>query len=233
MRRRAARRSRKRFGIRSFQPLKGLYPLPSAASPFRPSLKHRYRDSNTLTDGTGTVYRTGFIHFQLVKRGAAERTSRDMLFGLKLCAARAIRDGPGLRLVVFFASLKTLLIPTKATALRRNQRPRASFSLAGFKVTFIGRLWVTLEACEGLSSLCAVALMNSRTKHQRSHTGIRIVGVLVHPFSSMYSLTADLDCSDSLRKGSGLGRLDAPSEPATFSGLGRERGRPRINGGPK
>jgi hypothetical protein len=40
----------------------------------------------------------------------------------------------------FFASLKTLLIPTKATALRRNQRPRASFSLAGFEVTLIGRL---------------------------------------------------------------------------------------------
>jgi hypothetical protein len=45
----------------------------------------------------------------------------------------------------FFASLKTLLIPTKATALRRNQRPRASFSLAGFEVTLIGRFWVTPE----------------------------------------------------------------------------------------
>src|ERR1700736_4469957 len=45
----------------------------------------------------------------------------------------------------FFASLKTLLIPTKATALRRNQRPRASFSLAGFQVTLIGRFWVTAE----------------------------------------------------------------------------------------
>jgi len=46
----------------------------------------------------------------------------------------------------FFASLKTLLISTKATALRRNQRPRASFSLAGFQVTLIGRFWVTPEA---------------------------------------------------------------------------------------
>src|SRR5258708_21896711 len=46
----------------------------------------------------------------------------------------------------FFSSLKTLLIPTKATALRRNQRPRASFSLAGFQVTLIGRFWVTAEA---------------------------------------------------------------------------------------
>src|SRR5258708_14138677 len=45
----------------------------------------------------------------------------------------------------FFSSLKTLLIPTKATALRRNQRPRASFSLAGFQVTLIGRFWVTAE----------------------------------------------------------------------------------------
>jgi len=39
-----------------------------------------------------------------------------------------------------------LLMPTKATALRRNQRPRASFSLAGFQVTLIGRFWVTAEA---------------------------------------------------------------------------------------
>src|ERR1039457_5221009 len=44
-----------------------------------------------------------------------------------------------------FSSLKTLLIPTKATALRRNQRPRASFPLAGFEVTLIGRFWVTPE----------------------------------------------------------------------------------------
>jgi hypothetical protein len=35
---------------------------------------------------------------------------------------------------------------TKATAFRRNQRPRASFSLAGFEVTLIGRFWVTPEA---------------------------------------------------------------------------------------
>jgi len=34
----------------------------------------------------------------------------------------------------------------KATALHRNQRPRASFSLAGFQVTLIGRFWVTAEA---------------------------------------------------------------------------------------
>src|SRR6266852_5095425 len=49
----------------------------------------------------------------------------------------------------FFASLKTLLISTKATALRRNQRPRASSSLAGFEVTLIGRFWVTPEVLFG------------------------------------------------------------------------------------
>jgi hypothetical protein len=50
----------------------------------------------------------------------------------------------------FFASLKTLLIPTKATALHRNQRPRVSFSLAGFQVTLIGRFWVTAEEAHAL-----------------------------------------------------------------------------------
>jgi hypothetical protein len=35
-------------------------------------------------------------------------------------------------------------------ALRRNQRPRASFSLAGFQVTLIGRFWVTAEGCASL-----------------------------------------------------------------------------------
>src|SRR6202043_1476099 len=52
----------------------------------------------------------------------------------------------------FFASLKTLLIPTKATALRRNQRPRASFPLAGFEVSLIGRFWVTPEAFDVAAS---------------------------------------------------------------------------------
>ena len=37
----------------------------------------------------------------------------------------------------FFASLKRLLIATKTTALRRNLRPRASFSFAGFQVTLL------------------------------------------------------------------------------------------------
>src|SRR5882724_195675 len=60
----------------------------------------------------------------------------------------------------FFASLKTLLIPTKATALRRNQRPRASFSLAGFQVTLIGRFWVTAEA--------SPPVVHSATKLQRN-----------------------------------------------------------------
>jgi len=46
----------------------------------------------------------------------------------------------------FFASLKTLLISTKVTVLRRNQRPRVSSSLASFEVTLIGRFWVIPEA---------------------------------------------------------------------------------------
>jgi hypothetical protein len=54
------------------------------------------------------------------------------------CAARAVPAGSGQSLVVF-SSLKTLLVPTKASALRRNRRPRASFSLAGFETTLIGR----------------------------------------------------------------------------------------------
>jgi hypothetical protein len=45
-----------------------------------------------------------------------------------------------------------LLISTKATALRRNQRPRASFLLAGFEVTLIGRFWVTPEVMYEVST---------------------------------------------------------------------------------
>jgi hypothetical protein len=59
--------------------------------------------------------------------------------------------------LLFFLSLKTLLIPTKATALRRNQRPRASFSLAGFQVTLIGRFWVTAEERGSWSCTAAAA----------------------------------------------------------------------------
>src|ERR1700721_308690 len=43
----------------------------------------------------------------------------------------------------FFASLKTLLISTKATCLTPKSTSRAAFSLAGFQVTLIGRFWVT------------------------------------------------------------------------------------------
>src|ERR1700728_3482139 len=46
----------------------------------------------------------------------------------------------------FFASFKTLLISTKATCLTPKSTSRASFSLAGFQVTLIGRFWVTPEA---------------------------------------------------------------------------------------
>jgi hypothetical protein len=37
--------------------------------------------------------------------------------------------------------------------LRRNQRPRASFSLAGFEVTLIGRFWVTPEGESGFERI--------------------------------------------------------------------------------
>src|ERR1700684_3357925 len=46
----------------------------------------------------------------------------------------------------FFASLKTLLISTKAICLTPKSTSRASFSLAGFQVTIIGRFWVTAGA---------------------------------------------------------------------------------------
>src|SRR5208337_2092735 len=49
----------------------------------------------------------------------------------------------------FFASLKTLLISTKATCLTPKSTSRATFSLAGFQVTLIGRFWVTPEATLG------------------------------------------------------------------------------------
>ena len=61
----------------------------------------------------------------------------------------------------FFASLKTLLISTKATALRRNQRPRASSSLAGFEVTLIGRFWVIPEVLHATLTVGDNVLMGS------------------------------------------------------------------------
>src|SRR6266478_7933294 len=56
----------------------------------------------------------------------------------------------------FFASFKTLLISTKATCLTPKSTSRASFSLAGFQVTLIGRFWVTPEA-ETVICCCTVA----------------------------------------------------------------------------
>src|SRR5215467_11193155 len=46
----------------------------------------------------------------------------------------------------FFSSLKTLLMPTQPTWLRRSQCPGRYLSLAGFELTLIGRFWVTAEA---------------------------------------------------------------------------------------
>ncbi len=45
----------------------------------------------------------------------------------------------------FLASFKTLLISTKATCLTPKSTSPASFSLAGFQGTLIGRFWVTPE----------------------------------------------------------------------------------------
>src|ERR1035438_3298328 len=53
----------------------------------------------------------------------------------------------------FFASFKTLLISTKATCLTPKSTSRASFSLAGFQVTLIGRFWVTPEDWPAPTSL--------------------------------------------------------------------------------
>src|SRR5712692_3661411 len=40
-----------------------------------------------------------------------------------------------------FSSLKTLLMPTKATVPTSESTSQAPFSLAGFQVTIIGRFW--------------------------------------------------------------------------------------------
>src|SRR5260370_38919504 len=68
----------------------------------------------------------------------------------------------------FFASLKTLLISTKATCLTPKSTSRASFSLAGFQVTLIGRFWVTPEGPrflgppQGFSCHCFPSLVERR-----------------------------------------------------------------------
>src|SRR5712692_1058442 len=89
----------------------------------------------------------------------------------------------------FFASLKTLLISTKAKCLTPKSTSRASFSLAGFQVTLIGRFWVTPEEDDGhwhshTHLLCrasyrdhSAALLNElrtdsctkQTKHDQAH----------------------------------------------------------------
>ncbi len=60
-------------------------------------------------------------------------------------APRSLARCAGAITCCFFASLKTLLISTKATCLTPKSTSRASFSLAGFQVTLIGRFWVTPE----------------------------------------------------------------------------------------
>src|SRR6267142_3549402 len=46
----------------------------------------------------------------------------------------------------FFASFKTLLMPTEPIRSRRNQCPGRRYPLAGFEVIIIGRFWVITEA---------------------------------------------------------------------------------------
>src|SRR5713226_5280329 len=52
-----------------------------------------------------------------------------------------------------FSSLKTLLMPTKATVPTSESTSQAPFSLTGFQVTIIGRFWVTAEAINYLERL--------------------------------------------------------------------------------
>jgi hypothetical protein len=77
----------------------------------------------------------------LERSGYSVTTAAYAREGLVLDHVQIRRRAPRLR----DAEHERLLIPTKATALRRNQRPRTSFPLAGFEVTFIGRFWVTPE----------------------------------------------------------------------------------------
>src|SRR5216683_1227409 len=101
----------------------------------------------------------------------------------------------------FFASLKTLLIPMKATALHRNQRPRASFSLAGFQVTLIGRFWVTAEArlhsiwmASGSQHILRPEDIEENTQINQWFTGqvdARHVASCVEPFSSSVAQETD------------------------------------------
>lgn len=62
----------------------------------------------------------------------------DLLHGVVALCPRAIT-------CCRFSSLKTLLMPTKATVPTSESTSRALFSLAGFQVIIIGRFWVTAE----------------------------------------------------------------------------------------
>jgi hypothetical protein len=66
--------------------------------------------------------------------------------------------------LLFFASLKTLLISTKAKCLTPKSTSRASFSLAGFQVTLIGRFWVTPEV-EKVRKMAAQLCQKCKQSH--------------------------------------------------------------------
>src|SRR5271170_7170662 len=79
----------------------------------------------------------------------------------------------------FFASLKTLLIPTEAIAPLAGVNVLA-LSLAGFQVTLIGRFWVIPEDCLQTSNRPGGRLCATRSTN---HSGVDVIkGVfqLVH-----------------------------------------------------
>jgi len=66
---------------------------------------------------------------------------------------------PGLRLVAFFSSLKTLAMPTEGT------NPRAGVNvpellLAGFQVIMSGRFWVILEVQRAISAMISMVVFS-------------------------------------------------------------------------
>jgi hypothetical protein len=62
------------------------------------------------------------------------------------CAVKASPDAPGLSLVVVFLRSRRCSCRRRLQRLTPESTSRASFSLAGFQVTLIGRFWVTAEA---------------------------------------------------------------------------------------
>src|SRR5580693_6073211 len=77
----------------------------------------------------------------------------------------------------FLASFKTLLISTKATCLTPKSTSRASFSLAGFQVTLIGRFWVTPEVYDTFSPLQRNSLHSALVKYSLEKRSEQFSGI--------------------------------------------------------